>query len=74
VEGDEEAYAECYEEPPDLEWGLVTTGPSNYKIDDDSGGYDSEGEGEDSDAGGDRWVVFRNLEVERHVVEQRLDD
>ncbi len=46
------------------------TGLSDYKTDNDSSGCDSKGEGKDSNGGGDRRVVFRDLEVEGHIVEE----
>ena len=50
------------------------TGLSDYKTDDDSSRCDSEGKGKDSDNRGDRRVVFRDLEVKRHIVEKQPND
>jgi hypothetical protein len=74
AEGDKKAYAEGCKELSNPEWRPVATSSSDYKADDNGGGRDSKGEGEDSNARGDRRVVFCNLKVEGHIVEERPDD
>jgi hypothetical protein len=70
VEVNEEAHAKGCEELSSLEGGSVAASLSDYKTNDDSGGSDGESEREDGNAGSDRRVVFRDLEIERHVVEE----
>jgi hypothetical protein len=69
-----EANAKGYMEPSDLERGLVTASLSDYKTNDDSGRSDGKGKREDGNAGSYRQVILCNLEVKRHVVQERLDD
>ena len=74
VEVDEEANAKGYIELSDLERGPVAASLNNYKTNDDSGRSDGEGKREDSDAGSYKRVVLYDLEVKRHIVQERPDD
>jgi hypothetical protein len=47
------------------------TGLSDYKTNNNGSERNGESEGEDGNGRGDRQVVFRNLEVEGHIVEER---
>ncbi len=49
-------------------------GLGNYKTDDDGSGCDGKGKGKDGDSGCDGRVIFRDLEVEGHIVEERPND
>jgi hypothetical protein len=74
VEVDEEAYIKGYEELSGLEWGSVAASLSDYKTNDDSYKSNGEGEREDGDTGSDGRVVFRDLKIERHIIEEWPDD
>ena len=50
------------------------TSLSDYETNNDGSGYNSKGKGKDSDSRGNRRVVFRDLEVEGYIVEERLND
>ena len=52
----------------------IAAGLSDYKTNDDSSRSDGEGEREDSDARSYGRVVLYDLEVKRHVAEERPDD
>jgi hypothetical protein len=45
-------------------------GLSNYKTDYNGSGYNCKGKGKDNNSGGNRQVVFYNLEIEGYIVEK----
>jgi len=57
-----------------LKRGLIIASLSDYKTNDNSGKSDSKGKREDSNAGSYKQVVLCNLEVKRHIIQERLDN
>ena len=74
VEVDEEANAKGCVEPSDPERRPIAASLGDYKTNDDSGRSDGEGKREDGDAGSYGRVVRCDLEVKRHIVQERPDD
>ena len=66
----DEAYTKGYKELSSLEGGLIAASLSNYKTNDYSGESDSKCEREDSNTRSNRRVVFRDLEIERYIIEE----
>jgi hypothetical protein len=52
----------------------IVTGLSDYKTNNDNSGRDNKGEGKDSDSGDNRRVIFRDFKIERHIIEERLNN